>query len=65
MSDIQVELENISIRQQQNDYIKEVHLLAQCDSLYCCIGGGYQFAFILNGGKYKHFESYNEGLIHL
>ena len=65
LSDLQVELRNITIRQQQNDYIKEVYLLAQCDSLYCCAGGGYQFAYILNGGEYKHFELYNEGLIHL
>lgn len=59
------EQKNISIRQQQDEYIEEVYLLAQCDSLYCCIGGGYQFAYIVNGGKYQHFEAYNEGLVHL
>lgn len=63
--DIYRELSNVSKRQQQNKYIQEIYLLAHCDSLYCCIGGGYQFAYILNGGNYKYCESYNEGLIHL
>lgn len=63
--DIGKELNTVSIRMQQEQYVEEIHLLAQCDSLYCCKGGGYQFAYILNGGKYKYFEAYNEGLIHL
>lgn len=44
------------------EYVTEVVLLSQCDCLCSCIGGGAQFAYLLNGGKYEHLEVYNKGL---
>lgn len=59
------EYQGISKREEVAEYLVEVYLLSKCDSLYSCIGGGAQFAYFLNGGKYKHLGVYNEGLIHL
>ena len=58
-----VEYEGITVRKLAEEYMVETYLLAGCDSLYSCIGGGAQFAYLLNGGKYEHLEFYNEGLI--
>ena len=58
-----VEYEGTTVHQRAEEYMVETYLLAECDSLYSCIGGGAQFAYLLNGGKYEHLEFYNEGLI--
>lgn len=56
------EYEGSTIRETTIEYIIETYLLASCDSLYSTIGGGAQFAYIVNGGKYKNVEIYNEGM---
>lgn len=56
------EYEGSTIRETTIEYIVETYLLASCDGLYSTIGGGSQFAYIVNGGKYKNIEIYNEGL---
>lgn len=48
-------------RERTEKYIVETYLLAQCQCLYSCIGGGAEFAFFLNGGKYDHVEVYDKG----
>lgn len=61
-SEIFVEIEEQTTRSHVEDYAVEVYLLAQCNSLYSCIGGGSQFAYFLNGGRYEHLEVYDKGL---
>ncbi len=56
------EYEGCTMKERTIEYIVETYLLADCDSLYSTIGGGSQFAYIVNGGKYKNLEIYNEGL---
>lgn len=55
------EYKGSSVRETTVEYIVETYLLASCESLYATIGGGAQFAYIVNGGKYKYIEVYNEG----
>lgn len=62
---VMCEYKDISKREEVEEYIVEVYLLSKCDSLYSCIGGGAEFAYFLNGGKYEHLDVYNEGMIHL
>ncbi len=50
-----------SIKELTEEYIVETYLLARCNSFYSCIGGGAEFAYFVNGGKYEHLEVYNEG----
>lgn len=57
------ELEGVTCQKKEMDYMTEVYLLARCDSLYACVGGGAEFAYYLNGGEYEHCEIYNKGLI--
>ena len=59
---VRKEFKGISVTETTIEYIVETYLLASCDSLYSTIGGGAQFAYIVNGGKYKNLEVYNEGL---
>lgn len=51
-----------TVLEKTKEYIVEVYLLAQCNCLYSCIGGGAQFAYFLNGGQYEHLEVYDKGL---
>lgn len=60
--DMWVEYEGCSVRERTEEYVVETYLLAQCDSLYSCRGGGAAFAYYLNGGKYEHVEVYDAGL---
>lgn len=60
--DILVEYEGISTRERTEEYIIETYLLAQCNSLYSCHGGGATFAYFLNGGEYEHVEVYDAGI---
>lgn len=56
------EYEGINVREMTVEYMIETYLLAACESLYSTINGSGEFAYIVNGGKYKHFEAYDEGL---
>lgn len=58
-----IEYEDSTIRETTEDYMVETYLLSKCDCLYSCIGGGAEFAYFVNGGKYEHLEVYNEGKI--
>ena len=51
-----------SIRETTEEYLIEIFLLAQCDSLYSTGGGGSEFAYFINGGQYKHVELYAGGV---
>lgn len=62
MRELMCEYHGVGTRARNVEYIVETYLLAECDSLYCTINGGTQFAYIINGGKYNHLEIYNEGL---
>lgn len=61
-SEVFLEVAQQSTRIHVEDYIKEVYLLAQCNCLYSCIGGGSEFAYFVNGGRYEHLEVYDKGL---
>lgn len=63
--DMFVEFEKSTVRQRQEEYVREMYLLSQCTSICSCNGGGAVFAYFLNGGKYEHVDVYNEGYIHL
>lgn len=52
----------VGTRKMNEEYVVETHLLAQCHALYAGIGGGTQFAYFMNGGRYKNIEIYNEGV---
>ncbi len=56
------EFKGYTTQKKTEDYITETYLLAQCESLYTCIGTGAQFAYIVNGGQYRHLKIYNLGL---
>lgn len=56
------EFKKYSTQKKTEDYIVETYLLAQCESLYTCIGTGAQFAYVINGGRYKFMEVNDEGL---
>lgn len=60
--EIDKEYEGCTIREKTVEYIVETYLLASCDSLYSTIGGGAQFAYLVNGGKFKNLEFYDKGL---
>ena len=59
---ITVEFENYTMQQKTEDYIVETYLLSKCDSLYTDGGSGLRYAYIVNGGMYKHFEMHETGL---
>lgn len=61
-SDLLIEFADSTVKERTEEYVVETQLLAQCHSLYSCIGGGVAFAYFLNGGEYEHCEVYNEGL---
>lgn len=52
----------VGTRKKNEEYIVETHILAQCHALYASIGGGTQFAYFMNGGRYENIEIYNEGM---
>lgn len=49
-------------RKKNEEYIVETHILAQCHALYAGIGGGTEFAYFMNGGRYENIEIYYEGI---
>lgn len=51
-----IELEGVSIRTRNEDYLVELYLLAQCNGLYASRGTGHNFAYLLNNGRYSHVE---------
>lgn len=57
-----IEVDEITIRECAEEYTLEVYLMAQCNSLYSCRGGGSEFAYFVNGGRYEHLEVYDKGL---
>lgn len=59
-----VELKNYSVRQRNEDYLVELYLLAQCDSLYASRGTGHNFSYLLNNQKYCHAEIVDLGEFH-
>lgn len=61
--EMMIECKDFTIREQQEEYIKEIYLLGECTSLYTCRGGGAVFSYFLNGGKYEYAETYDEGYI--
>lgn len=61
-SNLVIEWENVSIRKRNEDYLVELYLLAQCDSLFTSRGTGHTFAYLLNGGRYDHVEFDDLGL---
>lgn len=54
--DAYVEVADISMRNQNEDYLVELYLLAQCDSLYSYRGTGYNFSYLINNGRYSRVE---------
>lgn len=60
--ELKCEYKGSSIRETTEEYIIETYLLAFCDSLYSTGGGGSEFAYFINGGRYKHFELYDDGV---
>lgn len=60
--DITVEFNGYSTQKKTEDYIVETYLLARCDSMYTCIGTGAQFAYVINGGRFKFVEVSDDGL---
>lgn len=57
-----VELNKATLRNHEEEYGIEIHLLAHCNCLYSCNGGGSEFAYFVNGGPYEHLEVYDKGL---
>lgn len=55
------EFEGLTVRNRNEDYLVELYLLAQCDSLYASRGTGHNFSYLLNNGKYRHTEFGNLG----
>ena len=51
-----MELKECPIRQQNEEYLVGLYLLAQCDSLYASRGTGHNFAYLLNHNKFSHVE---------
>ncbi len=62
--DILIELKDISMRKRNEDYLVELYLLAQCDSLYATNGSGHIFSYLVNNGKYAKVEYDELGLFH-
>lgn len=54
VDDIYICNENYSVRQKNNDYIKEILLLTKCHSLALTVGGGNTAAFFLKEGKFEN-----------
>lgn len=59
-----IEFEGISVRKRNEDYLVELYLLAQCDSLYASRGTGHNFSYLINNGKYSHVEFVDMGEFH-
>lgn len=57
-----IEYEACSQREKNEEYIIEIYLLAQCNCLYSCKGGGSLFAHFVNGGRYEHIETWYNGV---
>ena len=60
--ELKCEYKGSSIRETTEEYITETYLLSLCDSLYSTGGGGSEFAYFINGGRYKHVELYDDGV---
>ncbi len=60
--EIMIERKGSTVRQCTEEYIVEMYLLSKCNCFYSCIGGGAEFAYLLNGGKFEHVEVYNKGI---
>lgn len=52
----QIEMNGLSIKKINEDYLVELYLLAQCDSLYASRGTGHNFSYLLNHGRYSRTE---------
>lgn len=62
--DTQIEFKGISVRNRNEDYLVELYLLAQCDSLYSSRGTGHNLAWLLNNGRYTNVEFADLGEFH-
>lgn len=56
-----MEFEGLTVRNRNEDYLVELYLLAQCDSLCASRGTGHNFAYLLNNDKYNHVEFWDLG----
>ena len=52
----QIEMKGLSPKKRNVDYLVELYLLAQCDSLYASRGTGHNFAYLFNNGRYSRAE---------
>lgn len=52
----QIEMQGLPVKKVNEDYLVELYLLAQCDSLYASRGTGHNFAYLLNNGRYSRTE---------
>lgn len=59
-----IEFKGTFVRGRNEDYLVELYLLAQCDSLYASRGTGHNFSYLLNSGKYTHVEFTDLGNFH-
>lgn len=55
----------LRLKEETISYIKEVYLLARCDSLLASLSGGVYVARLINGGAYEHEKIYKKGIIHV
>ncbi len=62
--DRMIELEDVSARRRNEDYLVELYILAQCHSLYASRGTGHNFSFFLNHNKYSHVHFMDDGEFH-
>lgn len=62
--DRMVEFYETSVRRRNEDYLVELYLLAQCDSLYVSRGTGHNFIYLIKKCKYSHIEFIDSGEFH-
>lgn len=55
------ELDEITEKERAADYLAEVYLLSMCDSLYCSLGTGQAFSYLLNNGNYHYADVDDSG----
>ena len=60
--ELKCEYKGSSIRETTEENIIETYLLSFCDSLYSTGGAGSEFAYFINGGRYKYVELYDDGV---
>lgn len=56
-----IEFDGLTARKRNEDYLVELYLLAQCDSLCASRGTGHNFAYLLNNGKYYRVNFWDLG----